>query len=188
MRKLFVLLVVAAALAATGIATSSSPADRFAGLAHVYGGGEFGPGCFTTPSGGDSGVCFGDARAFSLDVLGDGRNFAFGELAYGSPRHTVIKMRVTCMVVAGNRAELGGWVTQATNPAAVGLAMAYWVTDNGSIDSPVPDQASVAWIGTPGSPADFPATFPAKCLPIDGDANAYPIYQDVHGDVVVQHA
>jgi hypothetical protein len=188
MRKLLVALVALAALAGAGIATSSSPADRFAGLAHVYGGGEFGPGCFATPTGGDSGVCFPDARAFSLDVLGDGRNFAFGELAYGSPRHTVTKLRVTCMVVAGNRAEVGGWVTESWNPAFVGLAMAYWVTDNGSINSPTPDQGGIAWLGTPGAAADFPATFPAKCLPIDGDANAYPLYQDLHGDVVVQHA
>src|SRR4051812_48454433 len=98
MRKLLVLLVALAALAAAGIATSSSPGDRFAGLAHVYGGGEFGPGCFLTPSGDNSGFCLPDARAFSLDVLGDGHNFAFGELAYGVPRQKVYKMRVTCMV------------------------------------------------------------------------------------------
>ena len=188
MRKLLALIVAIAALAAAGIATSSSPADRFAGLAHVYGGGELDPGCFLLPTGANSGFCPTDSRAFSLDVLGDGRNFAFGELAYGVPRHLVYKMRVTCMVVAGNRAELGGWVTQSSNPAAVGLAMAYWVTDNGSIDSPIPDQASGGWFGTPGDPADFPTTFPATCLPIDGTANAYPFYQDVHGDVVVQHA
>lgn len=184
MRKLLVLLVALAALTVAGVAASSGGVgDRFAGLAHVYGGGEFGPGCFT----GDSGICFPDARAFSLDALGDGRNLAVGSLDYGQPGGPgYTKMRITCMLVVGNRAEVGGWVTDSWNPAAVGMAMVYFVTDNGPVQSAVRDQASLAWIGVPGAPTDFPASFPAKCLPIDGTANAPAMFQDVHGDVVVQ--
>jgi hypothetical protein len=180
MRKLLALLVVAGALVAAGTALSfGSPTDPFPG-GHIYGGGEFGPGCFS------NGVCFSAPREFGLDVHGDGRNLALGTLEFGVPRVSSMIVRITCARVEGNQAVVGGWITHATNPAAVGMAAAMYFVDNGPPGSPSPDEASSLWVGQPGVPTDFPATFPAVCLPARGTDNAPALFQDVHGDVAVK--
>jgi hypothetical protein len=181
MRKLLFLLLTAAALAGAGMADSAGgPAAALSGLSHVYGGGEFGPGCFGT-----SGVCFGAPRAFAIDVHGDGRNFAIGTLEYGVPGVSSSKVKISCATVAGNRVVVGGIITESTNPAFVGAAAALYLVDNGTVASATPDQSSPIFIGTPGATGDFPATFPAVCLPPSGTPEAPAIFQDVHGDVVI---
>ena len=116
---------------------------------------------------------------------GDGRDFAVGDLEYGAPGASVTEVRVTCSTVVGNRASVGGWITKATNPAVVGMAALIYLVDNGPTDSPTPDQSSPIFIGQPGVPGDFPATFPTVCLPPTGNPDEPAIFQDLRGDIVI---
>jgi hypothetical protein len=185
MRKLLLLFVAAAALAGTGAGiagSSAGPNDQLAGQVRIYGGGEFGPGCFT----GDTGLCFPDKRSLAVDahVDGNGNGAAYGSLEYGSPGKTDTLVRITCVNVNGNSAILGGIVTESWNPAFVGLAVIYYVVDNGSVDSATPDQASPANLDPIGA-ADWPADFPYTC-PSTPPPAAPAVYQDLRGDIVVQ--
>jgi hypothetical protein len=56
---------------------------------------------------------------------------------------------VTCMTVSGNRAWIGGPITQSSDPAQIGMGAWWQVADNGTGRHPViPDRTTFVGIGT----------------------------------------
>lgn len=189
MRRIASLLLVVAALAATGAALSSGgPNEKLASQTRIYGGGIFGPGCVSTPLQ----FCLPNQRSFAIDahVDGNGSGAAYGNWEYGptgGPWH--IEGQVTCVKVVGNTAIAGGFVTGGTRSDLIGWAFAAYVRDNGTTESATPDQASVGWFApNDGAAGDWPTWYPQTCpaggaWPIDMGP---PLWFDVSGDVVVQ--
>jgi hypothetical protein len=172
------------ALAAAGVAYSAaSPTARLQKQDRAYGGGQFGPGCFTPT------LCFANSRNLALDAhaQGDGSE-AVGDSTYGASAGFEAHRSVTCLRVDGNRAVIGGVIE--SGPDAGNLYVQYFVDRGGpGAASGNRDLASPSFEDTyPASiwPAGFPQTCPS---PTVGFPGAEPAYLEVdEGDVVVKDA
>jgi hypothetical protein len=164
-------MLVAAALAATVFAWPAAggsppgPAqDR------VYGGGAVTPGSCTD---GGTPFCSGASRDMSvLAVSSPG-----GGGAYGTIRFRTATVRVTCLAVSGNVAEIGGVVTDASDPTTVGDEFRLFVRDGGGPQSGA-DGISPSFFDTPG---------PATCGDLDSDALGSGYFTLAQGDLVVEN-
>ena len=64
-------------------------------------------------------------------------------------QQTTFSGPVTCMSVSGNRAWIGGPITQSSDPGQVGIGAWWQVADNGTGPHPViPDRTTFAGVGT----------------------------------------
>jgi len=184
--KAFALYAVTlAVLVAAGVAYSAaSPGAKLQKQDRVYGGGQFGPGCFTTT------LCFANARNFAVDAhaQGDGSD-AVGNTTYGAPGATFQQDRsVTCVRVDGNRAAIGGIVESGSDAGA--WYVQYFVDRGGpSAALGSRDLASPSFQDAAGA-SSWPAGFPYACpSPTTGFPGAEPVYLGIdEGDVVVQDA
>ena len=103
----------------------------------------------TQPGGGTRGqMTFNDPQGVpATDVDGA----SGGAVTAGSPISVYVKAELDCLVVSGNRAVVGGAVTEATLPAYIGQRVLLVVEDNGEgINAPAPDK--LTW-GVYHSPA-----------------------------------
>jgi len=82
---------------------------------------------------------------------------------------------VNCLNVIGNQAWVSGVVTQANDPAAVGLIATTTVIDNGRSANDAPDEISVTFIDSFGLGID--------CLTAPNFA--FPVFAPIEGQVVV---
>lgn len=185
--KLFVILLALGALAGAGLAYSAGgPNAQVANQDRVYGGGTIGPGC-PTPD-----TCITDTRTFALDAHADshGRD-AFGSVEYAGPTHYEDE-EVTCLSVDGNKAAIGGIVTQADRPSVVGMWALMFVSDGGSPISGTPDASGLQFISPPGHAGGWPPGFPNACPSPDAGTPSLglvPAYLPLTGgDIVVKDA
>jgi len=176
------------ALAGAAFAHSSGgPNAQLVNQDRVYGGGAFGPGCVVP----DINFCIDYTRNFAIDAHATaGGNAAFGDATYGAPLHDQ-HHQVTCLSVDGNKAAVGGIVTQADRPSAVGLWFVQFFVDRGTPAFGERDLASLVNYGPP-DPADWPPGFPYICPSPDTGSPAFglvPSYLPLAGgDLVVQDA
>jgi hypothetical protein len=64
-------------------------------------------------------------------------------------QETTFSGPVTCLTVTGNRAWIGGPITESSDPSQIGMGAWWQVADNGAGRHPVtPDQTTFAGIGT----------------------------------------
>jgi len=94
MKKFALYAFTLAALVGAGVAlASASPSAKLDKQDRVYGGGQFGPGCFTGGA-----PCFDYARNFAVDAhaQGDGSE-AVGNSTYGTPGSVESYRKVTCL-------------------------------------------------------------------------------------------
>jgi hypothetical protein len=171
------------ALATAGIAYSAtSPGAKLAKQDRLYGGGQFGPGCFSNSS-----VCFSNPRNFAVDAhaQGDGTE-AVGDGTYGTPGSNESTRSVTCLRVEGNAAAIGGVILSGAN---AGFWYAQYFVDRGGPGLGDRDLASPSFVDPPGA-ADWPDGFPYTCpSPATGFPAGPPIFLEVdEGDLVVQDA
>ena len=76
-------------------------------------------------------------------------------------QETTFSGQVTCLSVSGNRAWVGGPITQSSDPTQVGQGAWWQVADNGSGRHPVtPDRTTFAGIGTMTQTTDYCADQP----------------------------
>src|SRR6059058_3951285 len=98
MRKFGLYAVMLLALAAAGVAYSAlSPSARLQKQDRVYGGGQYGPGCFS-----NSTFCFAFPRNFAVDGHAQGNGSeAAGNETYGHPDAAQASrtMKITCLRV-----------------------------------------------------------------------------------------
>jgi hypothetical protein len=170
------------ALVPAGLAYSSvgqGPKALSLTAAHVYGGGQFGPGTFP-----GTGLTFDNPRDISLDAHKIG-GVAGGHVYYGrNGGALLLGVDVKCLAVKGNQAAIGGIVRETGDGQGVGNGFVMFLVDNGSPHSLTRDQSSAAFID-PLSASEWPAGFPYVCPAPDGLFNE-PGYLDLHsGDVVV---
>jgi hypothetical protein len=170
-------------LIGAGVAyAAASPSAKLEKQDRLYGGGQFGPGCFS-----NSTLCFSEARNFAVDAHaeGDGSEAA-GNSTYGAPDGANNYRTVTCLRVEGNRVAIGGVIVSGGHP---GWWYVQYFVDRGGPATGDRDLASPSFIDSPGAPG-WPAGFPAVCpSPTTGFTGAEPIFQEVPaGDLVVQDA
>ena len=184
MRKFTLYALALATLVGAGAAyTAASPSAKLQKQDRVYGGGQYGPGCF---SGTD--FCFAYPRNIAVDAhaQGDGTEAA-GNETYGHPEipQASRTLQVTCLRVEGNKAAVGGIVESGAN---AGSWYVRYLVDRGGPGDAVRDLASPLDIDAAGSsywPAGFPYTCPSPTTGIAGDT----IYRELdEGDIVVQDA
>ena len=183
MKKFALYAFTLAALVGAGVAlASASPSAKLDKQDRVYGGGQFGPGCFTGGA-----PCFDYARNFAVDAhaQGDGSE-AVGNSTYGTPGSVESYRKVTCLRVEGNKAAIGGVITSGANTG--GGWIEYFV-DRGGPALGDRDRASPEYVD-PLDSANWPAGFPTTCpSPTSGFPAGLPVYREVdEGDVVVQDA
>jgi hypothetical protein len=183
MKKALLPAVAVLLLAGAGVAyTATSPSAKLAKQDRLYGGGQFGPGCFS-----NSTVCFSNPRNFAVDAhaQGDGTD-AVGDGTYGTPGITQSTRSVTCLRVEGNAAAIGGVIQSGDN---AGAWYAQYFVDRGGPGFGERDLASPSFVDAPGA-ADWPDGFPYTCpSPSTGFPAGPPIFLEVgEGDVVVQDA
>jgi hypothetical protein len=183
LKKFALYLSALLALVGAGVAYSAaSPGAKLQKQDRLYGGGRFGPGCFTA-------FCVG-VRNFAIDAhaQGDGSE-SVGDSTYGSPGGVLEQDRsVTCLGVDGNRAVIGG-IVESGSDAGFWYAQ-YFVDRSGpAATAGSRDLASPSFEDSPSAPG-WPAGFPYTCpSPITGFPGAEPVYLEVdEGDVVVQDA
>ena len=178
-------LTVVLVLVGAGVAYSAaSPSAKLAKQDRVFGGGQFGPGCFTPT------LCFAVARNLSIDAHSQGDSTEpVGNLNYGAPNGVLDQTQtVTCLSVDGTHAVVGGVVASGGN--AGGWFAQYFVDRGGPAAGPGSrDLVSPSFqdaANAPGWPAGFPATCPS---PTTGFPGGEPVYLELdEGDIVVQDA
>ena len=184
MKKVGFYVVTLLALIGAGVAHSAaSPGAKLQKQDRVYGGGQFGPGCFS-----NSTMCFARARNLSVDAHAEGNGAdSAGNVNYGVPGVTFEdRDRVTCVRVEGNHAVIGGVVASGTKS---GYGFVWYTVDRGGAGGTQRDLASPEFIDVLSS-TSWPAGFPDVCpSPVTGAPGLEPIYQELHsGDLVVQDA
>jgi len=185
-KKFGLYAVTLVALVAAGAAYSAaSPSAKLQKQDRLYGGGQFGPGCFTPT------LCFENSRNFAADAhaQGDGSE-AVGNSDYGAPGSTLEQYRsVTCLRVDGSHAVIGGVI--GGSGANAGYWYAQYFVDRGGPAATTGnrDLASPTFLDAPDSPS-WPTGFPYVCpSPTAGFPGAEPVYLEVdEGDIVVQDA
>jgi len=183
MKKFALYGLTLAALVGAGVAfAAASPSAKLDKQDRVYGGGQFGPGCF---SGGAP--CFLNARNVAVDAhaQGDGSE-AVGNSTYGSPGGAESYRKVTCLRVEGNKAAIGGVITSG---ADAGAGYVEYLVDRGGPAFGDRDLASPEYVD-PLSSTNWPVGFPATCpSPTTGFPAGAPVFREVdEGDIVVQDA
>jgi hypothetical protein len=183
-RKFGLYVVTLLALAAAGVAYSAaSPSAKLQKQDRVYGGGQFGPGCFT-----NSTTCFDNPRNFAVDAHAQGDDTeAVGNSTYGTPGLADSSRSITCLRVDGNRAVIGGVIDSGVN---AGYGFVEYFVDRGGAGLGDRDLTSPSVID-PMDSSSWPAGFPCACpSPTSGwPAAGPPVYREIdEGDVVVQDA
>jgi hypothetical protein len=175
-KSLVALLGVAAVLAAvlvsgaTAGASSNGPPQT-----RVYGGGNVGPGHCTD---GPQQFCSNALREFSLLAIRDpNEGVTYGTLS-GS-NGTVI--RVTCIAVSGNVAEVGGVMLQNPDPSLVGDPTWTFFRDSGPTGAVPRDGISPTFFDQP--------TVKPTCSSSDaaGDAFGLGFFPLTNGDIAIQN-
>jgi hypothetical protein len=167
-------LVAGATFAFAGSGSANSPAQG-----RVFGGGRtFGDSC----TDGSTQYCSGVTREFSFvavsDRQGDGAQgtVTYGNLEFGGPVYVV---RVGCLAVDGNVAEIGGTiVSSAALPAQVGDDFHMLVRDSGEPGSVARDGVGQIFVDPPeGKPT---------CGNVLDEASEYGFFTLAFGDVAVE--
>jgi hypothetical protein len=172
-----------AGLSVATLATARELGDDDQDLPHDYvvGGGRFGPGCFEPAS--NPPFCFPRPRDFSVDAHANGNGRVRGVWSYGNNDGVFSNTgRVTCLIREGDRAVVGGVITESSDPGSVGFGFAQYYVDNGPPGGAARDLSSPAFVDPLDSPF-WPPGFPSVC-PSAPESPAG--YQAVHsGDVDV---
>jgi hypothetical protein len=166
------LIAVGAVLVPAAVAGSSSngpPQTR------VYGGGNVGPGHCTD---GATPFCSNALREFSLLAIHDpNEDVTYGTLSGGNGS----VVRVTCIAVSGNVAELGGVMTQNPDPSLVGDSSWTFFRDSGPTGADPRDGISPTFFAPP----------PAKptCSSSDAASDAFGdgFFPLTNGDIAIQN-
>ena len=145
----------------------------------MYGGGRHAIGTCTD---GTTPFCPPGGREFSVDAHAtrNGRN-AEGTLEYANPGTGAVIAAgdVTCLNLDGERAVVGGRVTEGS---AAGLGFLMHLEDRGRPGSATRDRVSPLFVL---APAEEPPGFPRDCPDFEEDVNGVGFFEQTFGDVAV---
>jgi hypothetical protein len=167
---------VLVSVAAAGSSSNGPPQTR------VYGGGNVPIG---SCSDGASGFCTGVTREFSVFAVHDpNEQITYGTITVGNPENdggvnSVI--RVTCLAVSGNVAEVGGVVMQSPNhPETIGYPYILFFRDSGKPGAVSRDGFSPSFTGPPaGKPT-------CSSSDASSDAFGYGFFTLAYGDIAIE--
>ena len=168
------LIGVAAVLVPAALAGSSSngpPQTR------IYGGGNIPAGSCTD---GANTFCTQGVREFSILAIHDPNdNVTYGTITIARGAFTEV-IRVTCLAVSGNVAEVGGVVVQANGGAGIGLPYVLFVRDSGQPGTVSRDGLSPSFVtaATPGKPS---------CNDVSSDGFGSGFLSLTYGDIAIQN-
>jgi hypothetical protein len=161
MRWMAALVLAATAVSTSGAAAAASPAHHAAG-----------PGIAGRVTG-DTYVLLGP-DVFGVTVQQDPLAYDATKFADGTVRghwrydyweagqETTFSGPVTCLSVSGNRAWIGGPISESSDPTQVGMGAWWQIADNGAGRHPViPDRTTFVGIGTMAQTLAYCATEPA---------------------------
>jgi len=181
-KKALVGVAVVAMLMGAGATWFSVSSSAAGGITAVVGGMHRSIGdCFYLSDGTQT-FCSQVNVDMSLDVHGSGSGLATGTFLAGTNGSTFSsRVRITCMTVEGNRAVVGGFITEDTSRReAVGDEQLFYVIDNGGPGNAPLDKMSAREIYTPD---EFTPGFPNTCGSPDATTGGY---TDLHyGDVSI---
>jgi len=161
-----VLCAVLVSGAAAGSSSNGPPQTR------VYGGGNVQPGNCTD---GQNVFCTGSNREFSILAIHDPNE----DVTYGTINGANgTKVRVTCLAVSGNVAEVGGVIVQSPDPSLVGGPFEMFVRDSGSLNPR--DGLSPAFL-------DGPSAGKPNCNDVSSNAFGYGFFALTNGDIAIQN-
>ena len=166
------LIAVAAVLVPAAVAGSSSngpPQTR------VFGGGNIPAG---SCSDGASTFCTAGLREFSILAIHDpNEDVTYGTLTIARGAFTEV-VRVTCLAVSGNVAEVGGVVVQANGGATLGVPYNVFLRDSGQPGAAARDGLSPSFAGAPGTKP--------TCNDLSTDAFGAGFLTLANGDIAIQ--
>lgn len=169
--------VAAVTVSATLASATSGPNAQLVNQDRIYGGGQFT-------------ISPGNVRNFAIDAhaQGGGAGAAYGNVEYGSGAFH-LNTQVTCLKVVGNKATVGGIITDTDLPGSTGWALIWIVQDNGNPLSATPDAATFQARGPLDDPTWTPG-FPYICPSPDTATSLFGLsYFPLNaGDFVVQDA
>jgi hypothetical protein len=177
-RAVLALLGVAAILAAvlvSGAAAGSSsngpPQTR------VYGGGNIPIGSCTD---GATTFCTPVTREFSILAIHDpNEDLTYGTITFGRGT-TQDVVRVTCLAISGNVAEVGGVIVQDTVPSLVGDTYEVFLRDSGQPGTGSRDGVSPVF-------ADVPPPAKPSCGDLSSGAFGLGFFTLTYGDISVEN-
>lgn len=178
-RGRWVVLLLGGAVLLAAVLVSAAVAGSFSNgppQTRVYGGGNVGPGLHCTD--GTTQFCSYAVREFSLLAIDDpNEDVTYGTFTGGGG--TVV--RVTCIAVSGNVAEVGGVVVQNSDPSFVGGP--YWVflRDSGQPGTYQRDGISPSFFDLP------PAKPTCSSSDAASDAFGYGFFPLTNGDIAIQN-
>jgi hypothetical protein len=160
--------------AAAGSSSNGPPQTR------VYGGGNIPVNSCTD---GATTFCTSYTREFSILAVHDPNDdVTYGTITVGSVESggVVFAVRVTCLAVSGNVAEVGGVIVQdAFDPSFVGGPLELFLRDSGQPGTASRDGVSPNFI-------DQPPVKPT-CRDVSGDAFGYGFFPLTNGDIAIQN-
>jgi len=176
-------LLAAAVVGAAGVLVSVATAGSGSGngpvQTRVYGGGRIPAGSCTD---GSSQFCSPVSREFSILAVSDPQeDVTYGTVTLGNTEHggPVFVMRVKCLAVAGNLAEIGGTVLDSADASQVGDTLHLFVRDSGQPGTAARDGVSPLFIDPPqGKPT---------CRDLSSGAFGYGYFPLAYGDVAVEN-
>jgi hypothetical protein len=177
-----VTLVAAALLAVAAVVVSAAFAGSNSGTgpvqARVYGGGRIPVGSCTD---GSTVFCSGVTREFSIFAVSDpNEDVTYGTVTVGNVEHggPVYVVRVKCLAVDGNIAEIGGVVVDSAAVGQVGDTFHVFVRDSGEPGAAARDGFSPLFVDPPqGKPT---------CGDLSSDAFGYGYFALAFGDIAVE--
>ena len=104
-----------------------------------------------------------DPLAYHAIELADGTvNGQWRYDLWQAGQETTFSGEVTCMTVSGNRAWVGGPITDSSDPTQIGMGAWWQISDNGTGRHPVvPDRTTFVGIGTMAQTLAYCANAPA---------------------------
>lgn len=176
-RIVLVVVVVLAPLVA-GVAFAFGARSNGPAQDRVFGGGRVPVGSCTD---GSTSFCSGVTREYSIFAASDPQGggaygtVTVGNVEFGGPVYSV---RVTCLAVRGDVAEIGGIVLNSGDPDAIGGAFRVFVRDSGSPGAAARDGVSPLFVDAP----------PAKptCGDLSSNAFGNGYFSLAYGDIAVQ--
>jgi hypothetical protein len=169
------LAAVLVSAAAAGSSSNGPPQTR------VYGGGNV-P-IYSCTDGANT-FCTQVTREFSMLAIHDpNEDVTYGTITVGNPErdHGINSVvRVTCLAVSGNVAEVGGVIVQdPNNPSFVGGPFEMFVRDSGQPGAVSRDGVSPVFSSPPPGKAN--------CNDVSSDAFGYGFFTLTYGDIAIQN-
>jgi len=181
-RRRWVVLLLGGAVLLAAVLASVAAAGSGNGppQTRVYGGGNV---PINTCTDGATTFCTHVTREYSIFAVHDrNQDVTYGTITIGDPERDAglwNVVRVTCLAVSGNVAEVGGVITYDPNPANIGGPFELFLRDSGKPGTVARDGVSPQFVDVPGTKPN--------CNDVSSSAFGYGYFPLTYGDIAIQN-